>query len=440
VPQNFLPSHVDQLFLMPPDTRDWLAEEDLAWLVVDVIAELDLRPFLVSYRGNGQGRAAFDPAVMLGILLYAHAVGVRSSRAIERACQRDVAFRVVSGHEAGMVGLGVVSVDGTKIAADASWSKNYTEAALDHQIAEADAAFAEQARQLLAEHADTDAAEDALFAAERGDELPAPLRRQDQRRERLKAAKKSLQDKREAAQAAQEAKRRAWQERQDAGQRGGREPGEKPAKSGGGASGAPPRANTTDPESRAMRCKHTLLQGDNAQAAVTEDQVIVGMLLTQAPTDQNLVHDVIDAATTALQQAGIDPALSTVCADAGYANEKDFARAEEAGWHLLAPLRKDHPRVPDADPAGGRDLTRHPATARAQRKLRTRQGQHHYRLRGHTVEPVFAHIKDGQGLRCFSRRGINNVTAEWWLAGTIHNMGKLHKHRLNGARIGPRRS
>ena len=154
----------DQLMLLPVDVRDWLGEDDLVWHVLDVVASLDLAGFYRRYRDNGQGAAAFDPAMMLALLIYAQAVGVRSSRAIERACTRDAGFKVVTGqlvpdhstiarflrghrealaglfgqvlrlcHEAGMIRLGVIAVDGTKIAANASWAKCYTGAALAHQ-------------------------------------------------------------------------------------------------------------------------------------------------------------------------------------------------------------------------------------------------------------------------------------------------------------------
>src|SRR4051794_6222742 len=212
MPQNFIRGDVDQGFLLPPDVRDWLAEDELAWTVKDVVESLDLSAFYRGYRANGQGAAAFDPALMVAVLVYAHAVGVRSSRAIERHCVDDVAFRVLAGnqlpdhatiarffrrhrkpltglfaqvlrlcHEAGMVRLGVIAVDGTKIAANASWSANHTSAALAHQIREEQARFKQLAAELLDEQAATDAAEDAEHGPERGGELPPPLRKRAER-------------------------------------------------------------------------------------------------------------------------------------------------------------------------------------------------------------------------------------------------------------------
>lgn len=461
MPQNFVRADADQSFLLPPDVREWLAPDDLAWCVRDVVATLDLSAFYNAYRWNGQGRAAFDPAMMVSILIYAHAVGVRSSRAIERHCERDVAFRVLTGnqrpdhatiarfftrhrpaleglfaqalglcHAAGMVRLGEIAIDGTKVAANASWSANHSEAALGHQVGEQQAAFDALAHELLAEQAGLDAAEDAAFGAARGDELPAPLRNPAERLERLKTARDRLAGDRQRAAAAQEAKKVAWEARKAAGAKTGRRPAAAPRPP---ASGKAPRANTTDPDSRAMRCKHTLVQGYNVQAAVTDTQVIIGALLTQHPTDQNMLHPVLEATRGQLAAAGIGPAIVTVLADAGYASEDAFARAEAAGVHLLAPVVSDERRALGEDPAGGRDLMRYPATERAQHKLRTVQGRCHYAQRGRTVEPVFGQIKDRQQLRQFSRRGLANVTTEWIFACAVHNIRKLHKHRLAGA-------
>lgn len=458
MPQNFIRGDVDQGFLLPPDVRDWLSEDELAWTVKDAVDSFDLSAFYAAYRANGQGAAAFDPALMVAVLLYAHAVGVRSSRAIERSCVRDVAFRVLAGNrlpdhatiarfvrrhraalrglfaqvlrlcaEAGMVRLGVIAVDGTKIAANASWAKNATAAALAHQVVEEQARFDRLAAELLEEHAATDAAEDAAHGRDRGDEPPPGLRRAAERVARFRQAKQRLDDEDAARVADQEAKKAEWARRQAAGTRRGAQPGEQPPPT---KSGKPPRANTTDPDSRAMRGGRGLVQGYNAQAAVTADQVIVGGLVTPQQVDAGLVFDVVDAAVQELAAAGIDEAGDTVVADAGYANEASFADAEARGVHLLAPLISDERRAAGEDPAGPKPMIRRPATARAQAKLRTRQGAEEYRLRGRTVEPVFGQLKDRQGLRQFLRRGIDNVTAEWSLACTVHNIRKIHAHRV----------
>ncbi len=460
MPQNLLRGDVDQGFLLPPDVRDWLPEGELVWTVKDVVESFDLSAFYGSYRANGQGAAAFDPAMMVAVLMYAHAVGVRSSRAIERHCVRDVAFRVLAGnqvpdhatiarffarhreplqglfaqvlrlcHEAGMVRLGVIAVDGTKIAANASWSANHTSASLAHQVAQEQTRFDALAAELLAEHAATDEAEDVGCGPGRGDELPVPLRRRAERLSRLKEAKQRLDDEQAAAVADQEAKKAEWARRKEAGVRRGAPPGEHPPGRNPDKD-KPPRANTTDPDCRTMRGGRGLVQGYNAQAAVTADQVIVGEMITQDAVDAGLAFDVADTVTDHLDQAGIQQRPETWTADAGYANEEAFVEAENRGVHLLAPMVSDERRTAGEDPAGDKPLTKRPATARAQAKLRTRQGRDEYALRGRTVEPVFGQIKDRQGIRQFLRRGLDNVTTEWSLTCTVHNLRKIHAHRL----------
>src|SRR5215212_9783696 len=215
--QNFIAGDREQELLLPPSVRDWLPEEHLAWFVLDAVAEMDLGAFYASYRDDGWGRAAHDPAMMVALFVYAYAIGVRSSRAIERRCQEDVAFRVITAnhapdhatiarfrvrHEAaiadlfgavlalcarsGLVRVGVVAVDGTKIAA----------AATHH----ATRSYEQIAREILEEAAELDATEDERFGDARGDELPVELRVGGDRRKRLREAKQALDAEREADQ------------------------------------------------------------------------------------------------------------------------------------------------------------------------------------------------------------------------------------------------
>jgi transposase len=215
MPQNFLTCDRDQELLLPPSVRDWLPEDHLAWCVLEAVAEIDLGAFYAAYRHDGHGRAAHDPAMMVALILYAYAIGVRSSRAIERHCRDDVAFRVITANQApdhatiarfrvrhedaiselfgevlglcaraGLVRVGIVAVDGTKIAA----------AATHH----ATRSYEEIAREILEEAADLDAAEDELFGDARGDELPAGFQTSGDRRRRLREAKQALDAEREA--------------------------------------------------------------------------------------------------------------------------------------------------------------------------------------------------------------------------------------------------
>lgn len=456
--QNFLRPERDQPFLLPPDMRDWLPPDDLVWLVLDAVEQCDLSAFTAAYRSDGQGRPAYDPALMVALLLFAYCHGVRSSREIERRCQRDIAFRVIAGghqpdhstvarfrerHEgaletvftevlrlcaqAGMVRLALLAVDGTKVAADASWSANRTEEQL---TAELDAELAGASRAMLAAAAATDAAEDAQHGSARGDELPEQLRSRTGRIARLTEARNRLAAERQGAVDAQQAKIDAWQARKDAGDpRPGRRPDPVPPQATTYA-GKAPRANSTDPQARTVKTKHTLLVGYNAQAVVTAEQVIVGATVMQKEVDRNLLHPVLDVTRQQLTRAGLRPKFRTVVADSGYVTEDAFRLAHEQRIRLLAPKAKDTRAMREGgDPAGGRDLTRLPETARGQRRLRHHRGRADYRQRGRTVEPVFGQLKNRQQMTRFSRRGHTAVTSEWHLACAAHNLLKLHAHK-----------
>jgi transposase len=206
--QNFIESHREQGFLLAPDVREWLPADHLAWFVIDAVAEMDLSAFYGAYRADGHGRAAYEPSLMVVLVLYAFAGGQRSSRAIERHCRQDVAYRVITGnlipdhatiarficrHEralgelfgelglcdrAGLVKPGVVSIDGTRIAGNASPELNHE--------------FDRIAREIVAEARATDEAEDELYGEARGDELPERLRTPEGRREFLRKARRQL--------------------------------------------------------------------------------------------------------------------------------------------------------------------------------------------------------------------------------------------------------
>lgn len=454
MPQNFVRAQRDQPFLLPPDMREWLPDDDLVWLVLEAVEQIELEAFTGAYRGDGQGRPAYDPALMVALLLFAYCHGVRSSREIERRCVRDVAFRVIAGGhrpdhatiarfrdrheaaletvftqvlrlcaEAGMVRLALLAVDGTKVAADASWSANRTVEQLEAELAQATKA-------MLVDAAATDAAEDVRFGADRGDELPPELSTASGRQARLREARDRLVGEQQARRDEQQAKIDSWQVRKDTpGQRPGRRPDPLPP-SGSQNSGAPLRANSTDPQARTVKTKHTLIVGYNAQAVVTVDQVIVGATVFQKEVDRNLLHPTLDITRRQLTEAGIPPRLKTVVADSGYVTEDAFAQAHEQQIRLLAPLTKDTRQMRDGgDPAGGRDLSKLPETARGQRRLRHHRGRADYRQRGRTVEPVFGQLKTRQQMTRFSRRGLTAVTSEWHLACTAHNLLKLHVHK-----------
>jgi transposase len=445
MPQNFLYPQRDQPLLLPVDMREWLPEDDLVFVVLDAVATLDLGEFRRGYRSDGHGRAAFDPEMMVALLLYGYCQGERSSRVIEKRCVRDVGYRVITGglhpdhatiarfrarHQQalgglfsqvlrllaaeGMVSLGTLSLDGTKLAGNAAQKANKT---------------LPQIEKILAEAAERDAAEDARYGDAAGEPTPRALARRAERRQRLAAARDRLAAEDQARRDAQRAKQQAWDAAAAAGKRrGGRRPGDEPRAN---RNNTEPRANITDPDVRVMRNQKGYVAGYNGQLVVTAEQVIVGAMLSQHPVDRTLLHPLLDTCRQQLTMAGIGPRLRTVLADAGYASEDNFTRGEQHKLRLLVPLAKDPGKHRTRAPARQLDLAKLPATARAVRRLRHHRGRADYKLRARTVEPVFGQIKTCQKLTMMSRRGLDACHSEWLLAATAHNLRKLHVHRLS---------
>src|SRR5690348_3390864 len=393
--------------LMPVDMREWLPEDDLVFVVLDAVATLELGEFYRCYRADGHGRAAFDPEMMVALLLYGYCQGERSSRVIEKRCVRDVAYRVITGglcpdhatiarfrachQEAlgglfsqvlrllaaeGMVSLGTISLDGTKLAGNAAQKANRTLPQID---------------KLLAEAAAADAAEDARYGNAPGEPTPRALARRAERRERLAAARNRLAAEDQARRDAQRAKLAAWEAAAAAGKPRGHRPGDEPPRPN--RNNTEPRANITGPDVRVMRNQKGYVAGYNGQLAGTADQVIIGAVLSQHPVDRTLLHPLLDRCRDQLAVAGIRPKLRTVLADSGYVSEENFARADAGGLRLLAPLAKDPAHRHHHTPKRVRNLDRLPATARATRRLRHPRGRDDYKLRARTVEPVFGQLK-----------------------------------------------
>jgi transposase len=446
MPQNFLYPQRDQPLLMPADMREWLPEDDLVFVVLDAVAALDLGEFRRRYRADGHGRAAFDPEMMVSLLLYGYCQGERSSRVTGQRCVRDVACRVIAGglrpdhatiarfrvrHEKalgglfsqvlrllaaeGMVSLGTLSLDGTRLAGNAARKASRT---------------LPQTGKLLAEAAAADAADDARQDDNPQPATPRTLACRAERRERLARARDRLAAEDKARREAQLAKQKAWDAAAAAGKRRGRRPADEPPRAN--RAGTEPRANTTDPDVRVMHNQKGHLAGYNGQLVVTTDQVIVGAMLSQHPVDRTLLHPMLDTCRQQLTEAGIRPKLRTVLADSGYVSEENFARGDADGLRLLAPLAKDPGRHRTRTPQRTRHLDRLPATARATRRMKHHRGREDYRMRARTVEPVFGQLKTCQNLTTMSRRGLTASESEWLLACTAHNLRKLHRHRAQG--------
>jgi len=444
---NLLALDREQGYLMPPSLREWLAEGDLVWFILDAVEQMDLGEFYAAYRNDGRGAAAYDPAMMVGVLLYAYCQGIRSSRKIDRALERDVGFRVVAANqrpdfrticrfrsehekalerlfvqvlwlcrEAGLVKLGVVALDGAKVAANAALDANRNHEALKEEV-----------QRMLAEARKVDTEEDALFGAEkRGDELPEGLGRRVERLKRLQEAKSRLEKEAEAA--ARVAQERLAQRQAEEMAGGKKKRGRKPKV----VEPAPieeAKANMTDPDSRIMKARQGYVQGYNAQAIVSRDQIIVATGVTQEANDVQQLKPMLETLERALEAAGIEDRPRAALADAGYwseANAIDCTRPE--GPELLIATTKDWKQRKAAREKGcprGRIPNDLSPRERMERKLLTRRGRRMYRLRGITVEPVLGQVKEGQGCRRFMRRGLPAAQSEWSLMATTHNLLKL---------------
>jgi transposase len=318
---NLLRGDRDQPFLLPPDLRDWLPEGHLAWFVLDVVDQLNLEPFYRPYRNDGHGHPAYDPKTLLGVLLYGYCQGVRSSRQLERRCHEDIAFRVLAGNQtpdhvtiarfrvrheqalagflveslrlcaaAGMVQVGTVALDGTKLAGNAADKANRTLDRLEREVAE-----------ILTQAAEIDQREDRLLGDARGDELPEALASKAGRLARLRQAKAQLEA--EAAERQRRFAERAAASAAAAAAKGKPSRTLKPRRRDE-APNPKATANVTDPDSRLLHTRRGRVQGYNAQAATTLEQVIVAAELTQDANDFQQLQPMLDAIAGTLATAG----------------------------------------------------------------------------------------------------------------------------------------
>jgi transposase len=500
----------DQQFLLPPDVREWLPEDHLAWFVLDVVERVDTSGLHARHRNDGVGRRAYDPEMLLALLVYAYSTGQRSSRQIERLCEVDVAYRVIAANRvpdhttiarfrqdhdtvaqrlfvdvlllcaaAGLVRVGVVAVDGTKMGADAALRANRSRDQLEAEVA---AMFGQ------AEQVDVD--EDGLFGEARGDELPAGLADRRGRAARLDAALRELQAQQAARVEAEGQARRAADARVE--QRGrpagrarrgeeidraeahlaqlrqaavaryeawikaraerggpvmGRPPGDPNLRSDVvraerhletvrqrqaeqaaklADEGRPARVNVTDPDSRIMKTQQGFVQGYNAQAAVNQAGIVLAAEVTQDAGDVKQCQPMMAATQASLDAIGVTEPIGMMLFDAGYCSVANLTAAgpdrliaTARSWKLR---RKELPDgLPSAD-AG--------PVAEMEHRLRSDDGAALYGLRQQTVEPVFGDIKTNRGFRRFSRRGLAATQAEWKLINATNNLLKLHRSRL----------
>ena len=461
--KTFRPFDIDQPLLLPPDLRDWLPEEHLARFILGVVPELNLAQILADYeKGDGRGKPPYHPRMMVGLLLYAYCTAKPSSRKIEAATYTDVAFRVLAGNQhpdhdsiasfrkrhlgalcalfvqvlqlcerAGLVSLGHVALDGTKVLANASKHKamSYSRMVEAEQSLEAEvAALLEQAEQI-------DASEDAQFGkGRRGDELPAELARHQSRLEKIRQAKASLeQEAREKAQEAAEAAQKKIDERQQQEQATGKKAKGRAPKMPDPEAAVPKdkaQRNFTDPQSRIMKDAATksFVQAYNAQAAVdAQAQIITAAEVTQDANDKQQLAEMLLRV-----QENMGRLPDKCSADSGFfsAGQLSDKRICEVDLYVApgkeAALTEEEEIQHEAESVDGQtSLTDLKEQMRA--KLQSEAGRAVYKLRKAIVEPVFGQIKEVRGFRRFSFRGLVAVSFEWKLICLTHNLLKLFR-------------
>lgn len=508
--REFVGCQRGQMLLMPPSLSEWLPEDHLVWTVLGAVDQMDLDRFRAGYRLGGAGRAPYDPAMLVALLLYAYARGNRSSRGIERACWEDVAYKVITSlrtpdhstiaefrrrheqeiaglfddvlglcREAGLVSVGVITIDGTKIKANASMDQNRSYSGL--------------VKDILREAEETDAREDALYGDRRGDELPEQLRSPETRRQALADAKRRLAE-RKRRPAGEDPKPEPEKLEIDLEAvvlsrpvlaRGGRREWLRVARSeleAHRASQAQPVArgreermidalermeqnhqvelsasqtyddwrstardsrgrvmkgyskpyvapelpqgviNLSDPDSRVMRTQGTApRQAYNAQAAVNDRQIVLAAEVSIAAADFGQLGPMFDTTLRGLAEQGVTETPEAVLADAGYWNTAQMQAIEDAGIEVLVP--------PDGNMREGKRRGWEDGRFQAMRDtLTSDRGRELYTQRKITIEPVFGQIKHNRRIDRFMRRGRAAAQSEWRLVTATHNLLKLHTH------------
>lgn len=459
---SFLVPDRDQSFLIATSYRDQLGAGHRVWTVIDVVEGLDLTALYDRYSCDTPqgGRPAFDPAMMLTLLVFGYCEGKRSSRELEEACRRDVAYQAICGGmtpdhatiarfrvtiddvledlfiqvlaacaQHGLVGVGRVALDGTKIAAAASKDSNVTAeylVGLRHDITQILAATTETAATEAATGpatgpaaTDTGTGDPDVIADDAASNADAAAGGWSVvRRERETVRKLArVDDTVGAVEAA--AQRRAADEKK----RGRTKPGS-------------PKANLTDPQSRLQKTREGWIQGYNAQAVVSEHQVVVCAQLTAETTDSGMFSSLIDHTWANLETVGVTDRPQVVLADAGYWS-KDNARIEkrlDGTVLLIAPTKSHHvgEKVPDGDLTAASDATL--AKIDMQKRLAVVANRDLYRQRAWMIEGSFAHTKIHRRSRRFMRRGIVACAAEWQLINLAGNINKIHNHQSRSRR------
>ena len=428
--RRYLP---DQDLLLPPSLREWVAEEHLVYFVSDVVDQLDLSAIHAVYGEEKRGQPPYDPRLMTKLLVYGYCTGVFSSRRIQKRLQEDIPFKVLAAGnepdfrtisdfrkihigtlqglfeqvlemalEVGAVKIGRVTLDGTKVKANASKHKAMSYGRMQEKQEQ----LRDEVKQLLEQAEAADEEEDRRYGSQRGDELPEELRRRETRLAKIKLAKKVVE---------QRAREKATAGGKSAAEAKRAKPDDKD------------QYNFTDPESRIMKGADGLVQGYNAQVSVEPEMLlIVGQAVTEAANDKQQLEPMVEAIE---QQSGQRP--EAILADSGYCSEENLAYLESAdqperkidGFIATGKQKHGEHRLPCKRGPLPKGATK---VDRMKRKLQTKVGKAVYAARKCVVEPVFGQIKQARGFRQFLLRGKDKVKGEWALVCLTHNILRLH--------------
>jgi transposase len=427
MPTTFRPYSPEQALLLPPSPRDWLPEGHLSYFISDTVDNLDLSSFYEPYEGDGRRNRPFDPRMMVKVLLYGYATGTFSSRKLEKKLHEDVAFRVLGGEnfpahrtiaefrqqhltafqdlfvqvvrvskEVGLVKLGTVAIDGTKVKASASKHKAMSYGRMEEEEQRLRAEITE----LTSRASQADAQEDALYGEESsGEDIPEELKRREQRLEKIRAA----MDRLKGRQAEVDRKKGRSPEKKSRAKRPFGEPEKKS------------QDNFTDPESRIMKTSSGFDQCYNGQLAVdSETLLIVAAEVTQSAADVEQLLPMVEKSAEVTQEAP-----GEILADAGYRSEDNLQKLEDKGIAGYVSLGREG--------KSGAVVTgpENPATRRMQEKLATEAGRKTYGRRKGIVEPVNGWIKSVLGFRQFSLRGLAKAAGEWTLVCLALNLRRM---------------
>ena len=435
---NFRSYNPKQPYLLPPSLDDWLPQDHLARFISETVDQMDLSALITAYRANGQGSAAYHPAMMVKILLYAYCMGIPSSRKIAKALVDDVAFRWLAAGNfpdfrtisefrkrhlralqdlfpqilllckaSGLVKAGIIALDGTKVKANASLSRNKTY----EQLSKQEKRLKEKLEALLEQAEKTDQEEDRLYGSKRGDELPEDLSTAEKRLAKIKEAKKYLEARKKA-----EAKKSKESHKKHG--RKSQKPDDtvKPET----------KVNMTDSESRIQKTSKGYIQGYNAQAVATENQIVIACDVVNEANDIHQLKPMLEQAQQNLSE--IDVYAKTVLADAGYCSDDNLEYLESKDEiNALVSTRKEQ-EMRKAE-SGSKNIRHRSDRYKAMdRNLQNPVSRYIYGFRKRIIEPVFGQMKHCQGFSGFLLRGLEKVKNEFTLWCSAHNILKLYRY------------